>query len=160
MGRDDTSDFCKGRLVGILKKIPVFDGLSDPEYEPLLAVCRVRQFADGMAIFREGDSGYFMYVVLSGAVQVVTDHVGPLGTVEPGEIFGEIAVVCRVRRTATVIADGETYLMELGMDDLDRLRGRAPRTAYVILRNMAKTLAERLVDANDHRAVYPLDAGF
>lgn len=159
MSGDDQADFCRGRLIGILKKIPVFAGLSDPEYEPLLAVCRVRQFPGGTPIFREGEPGYYMYVLLSGTVEVVTEHVGRLGTVAPGEIFGEIAVVCRVRRTATVTAVGETYLMELGMDDLDRLRGGSPRTAYIILRNMARTLAERLVDANDHRAVYPIDAG-
>lgn len=157
MSGDRHPELCTGRLTGILKKIPVFAGLSDPEYEPLLGVCRVCRFDPGTPIFSQGDAGYALYVVLSGAVEVTADQVGRLGTVGPGEMFGEIAVVCRVRRTATVTAADETCLLELGMDDLDRLRGRAPRTAYVILRNTARTLAERLIDANAQRAVYPLD---
>jgi uncharacterized protein (TIGR02266 family) len=68
-------------------------------------------YRDGEIIFEEGNSGDWVYVVLSGEVEVsktVEGKVFTLGTLKQGEVFGELALIGAVRRTATTRARGET----------------------------------------------------
>jgi len=139
----------RGRVVGILKKIPVFEGLTDDEYGVLIDVCHVNQYAEGDEIFREGDSGYDVYVLLAGRVDITTDKAGTIHNLEPGEIVGEIALVSHVKRTATAIVVEDASLLRLTRDELDMLLGKAPRVSYVVMRNIAQTLAQRLMGVDD-----------
>jgi len=139
----------RGRVVAILRKIPVFEGLTDDEYGVLIDVCHVNQYAEGEEIFREGDSGYDVYVLLAGSVDIATDKAGTIHSLQPGEIVGEIALVSYVKRTATAIVVEDAALLRLTRDELDLLLGRAPRVSYVIMRNIAQTLAQRLMGVDD-----------
>ncbi len=68
-------------------------------------------YRDGEIIFEEGNSGDWVYVVLSGEVEVsktVEGKVFTLGILKQGEVFGELALIGAVRRTATTRARGET----------------------------------------------------
>ena len=140
------------RIITILKKIPVFAGLTDEEYELLINVCRVVQCAEGEVLFEEGAAGHDMFVLLAGSVEITTSKAGPIHTLTPGELVGEIAVVCRVHRTATSVATQESVLLKLSRDELDLLLGRAPRASYVIMKNIAETLGERLMGADSRLA--------
>lgn len=139
----------RGVIVRILSKIPLVAGLSNEEYEDLAEVCSVSRHQAGTVLFHEDDSGYHMYVVLSGAVVIETKTAGVLGYLGAGEIFGEIAVLRPLRRTATARFGEDTVLLSLTRDDLDLLLARRPRISYLIMRNVAATLAERLVVANE-----------
>jgi uncharacterized protein (TIGR02266 family) len=78
-------------------------------------------YRDGDVIFEEGSSGDWVYVVVSGMVEVsktVNRRKYLLGLVEPGEIFGELAMIGAVKRTATTRAIGETTV---GIIDRDFL---------------------------------------
>lgn len=143
----------RGRVVAILKKIPVFEGLTDDEYGVFIDVCHVNQYAEGDEIFREGDSGYDVYVLLAGSVDITTDKAGTIHSLAPGEIVGEIALVSHVKRTATAIAVEDASLLRLTRGELDMLLGKAPRVSYVIMRNIAQTLAQRLMGVDDRLGV-------
>ena len=68
-------------------------------------------FHDGQIIFEEGSAGDWVYVVISGAVEVSKTINGKkyiLSILKSGEVFGEIALICAVKRTATIRAVGET----------------------------------------------------
>ena len=70
-----------------------------------------QSFNDGEIIFEEGSSGDWVYVVVSGAVEVSKTIKGTkyvLSILEPGEVFGEIALIGAIKRTATIRAIGET----------------------------------------------------
>lgn len=76
---------------------------------------RVR-FAAGECIFAQGDVGDAAYVVQTGSVTLTYRHDGhcsEVGTVGPGEILGEMAVLDGGRRSATAIADGECELLRV-----------------------------------------------
>ncbi len=141
------------RIITILKKIPVFTGLTDEEYELLINVCRVVRCAGGEMLFEEGAAGHDLFVLLAGSVEIATSKAGTIHTLKPGELVGEIAMVCRVHRTATAIATQESVLLKLSRDELDLLLGRAPRASYVIMKNIAETLGERLMGADARLAV-------
>ncbi len=147
------SKFSASRIVGILKKIPVFFGLANEEYVALIDVCHVAQYPAGEVLFEEGDSGHDMYVLLAGEVEITTEKAGPIYTMKPGEILGEIAVVSHVNRTATAVTTEDSSLLRLSRDELDMLIGKAPRASYVIMKNIALTLAERLMSSDERLGV-------
>lgn len=136
------------RIVSILKKIPIFGGLFDNEYEVLIGVCNVVQFSAGDVLFSEGDPGKEMFILLSGSAEVRTEKAGTLCNLQSGELVGEIAVVSKVPRSATVEVTKDASFMCLSQHDIELLVGKAPRTSYVIVRNIAQTLAERLSKTN------------
>ena len=85
-------------------------------------IANEQTFADGKIIFEEGSSGDWVYVVMSGTVEVSKTVHGKkfvLGLVERGDIFGELALIGAVKRTATTIAIGETTVGIIDRDFLD-----------------------------------------
>jgi uncharacterized protein (TIGR02266 family) len=85
-------------------------------------IANEQTFADGEIIFEEGSSGDWVYVVMSGTVEVSKTVHGRkfvLGLVERGEIVGELALIGAVKRTATTMAIGETTVGIIDRDFLD-----------------------------------------
>jgi len=73
----------------------------------------VVRYSDGETVFEEGDEGLYLYVIISGAVRIRKD--GELVTtvvaeLEPGEMFGESAIIEQRPRSATALAVGATEL--------------------------------------------------
>ncbi len=85
-------------------------------------------------------------------MEITTSKAGTITTLKPGELVGEIALVCRVNRTATAVATQASALLKLSRAELDLLLGRAPRASYVIMRNIAETLGARLMGADTRLA--------
>jgi CRP/FNR family transcriptional regulator len=94
----------------LLRNVPLFSGLDDRELESLADEFNERRFSAGDKIALEGEGGLMFFVVDSGeaTVEVHGEEVGRLG---PGAHFGEIALIDRRPRTATVtaITDLRTY---------------------------------------------------
>lgn len=138
-------------LIRILKKIPFFSGLQDFEYEALLNICRIMPQVAGSILFRSGDSGHQMYLILSGQVEIRT----PKGRINlalgPGDIIGEVALVMSLpKRSADAILIEDSVLLAISREDVEKLLARAPRVSYLIMRNIAQVLAERMI-ANNRR---------
>lgn len=90
---------------------------------PYLNIALEETYEDGEVIFKEGNSGDWVYVVLSGAVEVSKAVNGTrfvLSTLKPGEVFGELALIGAVRRTATTRAIGRTTVGIIDRRFLDR----------------------------------------
>ena len=76
----------------------------------------------GQIIFKEGSSGQWVYVVLSGSVEIskaIDGKKSILGILGPGEIFGELALIGNINRTATARALDKTTLGIIDRDFLD-----------------------------------------
>ena len=79
-------------------------------------------YEDGQIIFKEGNSGDWVYVVISGSVEVSKTVKGKkyiMGKVQPDEVFGELAFFGRVKRTATARAVGKTNVGIFDRESLD-----------------------------------------
>jgi CRP-like cAMP-binding protein len=85
-------------------------------------------FAEGQAITREGDLGHCLYVVESGAANVVADG-DVIGAVGPGDVVGEIAVLASGRRTASVVATQPLRALAWFKRDVWALEQTAPEAA-------------------------------
>lgn len=103
-------------------------------------------------IVRQGERERTMYMILEGTARVELatergDRVVLKELVE-GEVFGEIALVSEVGRTAHVIAAQATKVLSLDWDSLERIRKIFPRTSTRLFLNIARILGTRLTLTN------------
>jgi uncharacterized protein (TIGR02266 family) len=90
---------------------------------PYFNIALEETYRDGQIIFEEGNSGDWIYVVLSGAVEIsktINGNRFVLSTLQPGDVFGELALIGAVKRTATSRAVGETRVGIINRELLDK----------------------------------------
>jgi cAMP-dependent protein kinase regulator len=101
----------------------------------------------GDALFREGDPGDTLYVVVEGEVAVITE--GPprieVSRLGPGAFFGEVALVTEQPRSATIEATMVTQLLAIDRDVIATLVAEHADVLPVILRFLRERLVDRLV---------------
>jgi CRP-like cAMP-binding protein len=106
-----------------------------------------REYAPGAEICREGDVGEEMYIIQRGKVRVSKRFAGKthvVSVLEKGDFFGEMAIVNRIQRTATVTA---IDAVELLVFDREGLQNLVTRNAKIAL-NIIDKLCRRLQNAN------------
>ena len=120
---------------------PVFPyPLSVPD-DPLQKFAKT--YPAGTMVFREGDTGEQMYIIQRGKVRVSKDFSGKphvIAVLEKGEFFGEMAIVSRLRRTATVTAIDEVEALAFDRDGLLAMITRNPRIGLSIIDRLCRRL--------------------
>lgn len=99
-------------LIELLKKVPLFASCSKKELEAIARSGKVVEHGAGHVICREGDTGYGLHVIVEGETSVEKSDGAKRGF-GPGAFFGEIAVLDRGPRTATVVAETEVVTFVL-----------------------------------------------
>jgi len=129
---------------GMVARVPVFAGLSAIEIADIMELLRAQQFEAGELVVRRGEAAHSMYFVAGGEVEIRLRHERiRLGT---GHFFGEIAVLRRARRSATVAALTRTSLLVLDAHDLHALMDRQPRIAERIREVARKRLESHAIN--------------
>jgi CRP/FNR family cyclic AMP-dependent transcriptional regulator len=139
----------------VLRGSPLFDMLSPAEIEILAELSRPRRFAAGHVIFREGDLGDSLFVLARGAVEVVARREGKdrlLAVLEAPEAFGEMSLVDREVRSATVKAKGECVALQLTAENFAAFRKRSRDGFTLFVVNVARVLSSRLRETNQKLA--------
>lgn len=142
--------------VELLRRLPLFSSI-EPARLKLLAFASVRlTFARGQTLFRQGDVGDAAYVVLSGTAEVVVgpaDRAVHLASIGPNSIIGEIAVLCDVPRTATVLAESDLEVLQIKKERFSWLIKEFPEISIEIMRMLATRLSERTTELADPRSM-------
>jgi CRP-like cAMP-binding protein len=114
-----------------LKSIPLFEAVSDDALAEIATFAQEVSVEVGRELVREGDYSYEFMVIEEGAVEVkrAGEHVADLG---PGDFFGEVGLLERDRRNATVVATAPTRLITLTGWDLKRLERTSPAAVEAI----------------------------
>lgn len=127
------------RRAELLAACPLFRAIDAEGLAHLAAVANSVEFPAGHVIARQGDIGTGFFVVIAGMVRVVRDGevVARLG---PGEFFGELSVLDRLPRNATVSAEEATTCLALASWDFERILLEQPALTLAILRGVATRL--------------------
>ncbi len=135
--------------VELLRRVPVFSSLLAEELERVAQVAVPRHFAAGQVVFYEGDESDTCYVVRAGRARATRRHRDgrtiALATFGPGDIFGELAMFDRERRSATVEALQDTDALAILGADMRRLLREHPDISVKLL----AALGRRLREANE-----------
>ena len=123
-----------------LPQIPLFSALTEDAFLSVLERLRLRRVADGERIIIEGEPGASFFIVASGTVSVSRTLGGTpalLARLHSGAVFGEMALISRQPRSATVTAIGEVDLLEMTREDVDALAGEI-ESVQVALRRFTR----------------------
>ncbi|HVE93351.1 MAG TPA: cyclic nucleotide-binding domain-containing protein [Acidimicrobiales bacterium] len=101
-----------------LKSVPLFSSMSDKDLKAVLGGCREELYSPGQAIVTEGSPGGPFFLVVEGNAKVQLNG-KTLRKLGPGDYFGEIALIDRGERTATILA--ESHVKALAMASWDFL---------------------------------------
>lgn len=137
----------------LLASLPIFAELDASELEQIGELATQRQFAGGEYIFREGEAGNRLYVVLSGEVRISRHIPGAgeeaLAVLGPGALFGEMAVFDRSERSTDAIAHGSATLLTIARPDIEMLFDFNQDLAVKVLRAVVRMLCGRLRSTNE-----------
>ena len=129
--------------VEVLRNIPLFAKV-DPARLKLLAFTSERlEYMSGDELFRQGDYGDAAYIILEGEADVLVDT--PQGAVKvatlgKNDIIGEIAVLCDVPRTATVVAQSDLETLRVSKDGFFHLVTQFPQVGIEVMSEIASRL--------------------
>lgn len=129
----------------LIERVDLFHGLTRDELLKIFSKGITMRVAKGETIFHKGTVGSQMYVVLGGTVGVF-DGNKQLATLHTGDMFGEMALVNREPRSASVIALEEAKLFVLSENTFQQLMSK--RVSIQILLNIVRTLSNRLKNSN------------
>jgi CRP-like cAMP-binding protein len=132
-----------------LANVKMFSSLNKKELRLVARVADVFTVEDGTVIVNEGTTGHEFYLVLDGraAVRRGGRKVAELG---PGQYFGELALLDRGPRSATVVADGDVELVVIGQREFFALLDEVPPIAHKLLVSMAARLRDADTKALSH----------
>lgn len=136
---------------GSLRRIKVLAELADDQllsFARYLEVRSIPQYADVVKTGEEGDS---MFMVLEGELRVRVQVSGKetiLATLEPGESFGELALLDEGKRSADVVANKPSVVLVITKTGLKKLFAEAPALAAPFLHALARITAARLRSTN------------
>jgi CRP/FNR family transcriptional regulator len=101
----------------MLGRVPLFVDLSRRQLQRLAVACREREYAATEVLLRQGDPGAGLFVLVSGQVRITqrseSGDVHELATLEPGDVFGEMALLDDLPRSATATATQPTSVLIL-----------------------------------------------
>lgn len=127
----------------LLRKIPMFAKMDTSKLKLLAFASEIVSFQDGDIVFHSGDSADYAYVIMDGAVDVITDtEKGPIVTVtlSQNQLIGELGVLNNTPRIATLIANGNLRAMKITAEMFFRILRENTEVALDVIRMLSDKL--------------------
>ena len=144
---DHPSDITVQNKIETLKKINLFKALTYKEITQLLEVIHISHVQKNETLIEQGAIGEDMFVILKGEVQVIIDG-QEVACLKPGNYFGEMSLIDKSPRSATIVSKGPCKLMRLEREELFPLLKREPRIGLKVFWAFLQTMNQRLRDNN------------
>jgi len=142
------------RIFELLAAAGLSKDMSRDELTALVRLAEEKRFSKGAAIIRENSKTRDLYIIQEGKVSIQLKIPVELGkdeviyTMRDGQIFGELALVDGSPRSASVKAEGEVVVFCFDYGRLSALLDERPRIGYILMRNMATIIANRVRNTN------------
>ena len=128
-----------------LRKVPLFADLTPSDLERVARIADERGYADGEAIAAEGELGEELHIVVDGAIRVLQDRDGSehgIARRTAGDVVGEMSLITRAPRMASLIADGAVRTIRIGRREFESILRERPDVALAVMRVLAQRLSE------------------
>jgi CRP-like cAMP-binding protein len=147
-----------------LGKVELFRGLSAKALEKVASITSEESYGAGHTLFREGDAGDKLYVLVEGRARISRRVPGmgeeALAVLGPGSSFGEMALIDDVPRSADAIVHERARLLVLTKEAVQDLMFLDKELAYEVLWNTVRILSRRLRETNDKMTFMSISAKF
>lgn len=134
------------RGIGFYRKIPLFRNLSISEARRVVLSGLREHHEPGDIIFRQGDLGSGMYLILQGKVGLISREAGidsePV-VIGHGEVFGKLGIGGPLTRTYTATALDSSVLLHINEHTLNYLEKRSPKIAFTLYLNIVAIVEDR-----------------
>ncbi|MFH1529207.1 MAG: cyclic nucleotide-binding domain-containing protein [Pseudomonadota bacterium] len=132
----------------IMAAVPILRPLTADEMEEILSISRLLKVNRDATVIREGEMGNSMYIIVSGRVRVLKE-IKPgerktIATLGAGEVFGEMALIDKYPRSASILTLTNSVLYQIDLDHFNELRSKWRPAAFKILRQLAPVLCKRI----------------
>ena len=130
-------------LASLLRQIPLFESMEDVDLVALGKKLTPKTFAEGDAIFAQGDEGDTMYLIEEGAVDIVAGSGAQrviLASLFGGQYFGELSLLDGAPRSATAVASRPTSVLALEREDFADFVKRRPEAALSIMHEIGERM--------------------
>lgn len=143
----DPKDFAE------IKGSSMLRGFSDDDLKNLAAVCERRLMDEGTTIFIENMPGEALFLIRKGIVRIsrmfAEGDEKILVVLGPEDIFGEMAIIDGLSRSATARVAEDAELISLKKTDFENLCKNSPDLALKMVMNIVKVFSKRVREAND-----------
>jgi CRP-like cAMP-binding protein len=129
--------------VEALRKIPLFRGIDETKLRLLAFISDRMEFKTGERLCTQGEEGDSAFIILQGAADVLVDTPDgekTVAQVKENSIVGEIAILCDVPRTATLIAASDMDILTISKDDFLKMLKEFPEMSLEVMRTLALRL--------------------
>ena len=136
----------------VLINSPLFKGMSVYQIKKAILLSQLHEFKDQEIVIRQGEKTGNMYLVLSGKIDIVRedgDKEIKIQTMNPGEVFGEVAFAGEIERTATARATEHSEVISLDSDSIEQSLRFYPRIGKKLFENICKILSLRLAQTSE-----------
>jgi CRP/FNR family transcriptional regulator len=142
MARSRTSMSPMERVL-VLRKIPLFAGLSPADLQKVAAIAEERTHADGDVIAGEGELGDELHLVIRGTVAVVRGNASdaPVARRGTGDVVGEMSLFTRAPRMASLVAESDVRTLRIGHREFETMIRERPEVALAVMRVLAERLS-------------------
>jgi len=148
----------KETITDLLVKIPMFAGLDPDELEVIKKHIKLFEVKEGAILFQEGDQGDYVCFVVDGRLEITKrtiigdDFV--LNTLAKGQSVGELSIIDRRPRSATVRAKTEATLFTLTRDDFELIMKDYSEVSIKILKGLSLLLSKKLRQTSSRLVSY------
>ena len=127
----------------LLRKIPMFAKMETSRLKLLAFASEIVSFQHGDTVFNSGDSADYAYVIMDGAVDIVTEtDSGPVitDTLRQNQLIGELGLLNNNPRNATLIANGDLQAMKITAEMFFRILRENSEVALDVIRMLSDKL--------------------
>jgi CRP-like cAMP-binding protein len=129
----------QNQKIDLIKSVPLFQHCSKSELADVARLADELDVREGKVLTREGQHGHEFFAVIEGSASV--ERKGrKIATMEPGSFFGEIALIAKIPRTATVTATSPMRVLVIEAHSFGILLDRSPSIALKALRALAERM--------------------
>lgn len=141
-----------------LRRVPLFMDMSPSDLKRIAGITGERVFGDGDIIAEEGDVGDEMYVIVSGEVSVRVAESGDekeIARRKSGDVVGEMSIIAREPRIATLMAVGEVRVLVLSQKQFEGILRERPETALAVMKVLIERLKELQAERGADHTAHP-----